>query len=190
MLKKLSGKLVTLTPLAENHREVLRPLAEDESIWAYMPTKSMGQHFDKWFDSALAAQASGNQIPFVVSRNGDQVIVGSTRLYNIDHDHKRLHIGYTWYTQEVRGTKINPEAKLLLLKTAFEELDFNRVEFNADSRNLRSCAAIEKLGALKEGVLRKHMVVHSNYVRDTVVFSIIKDQWPTIQHKLQTRLQN
>ena len=188
MLEKLVGQFVTLIPLHESHREILRPLAEDESIWRYMPSNSMGEHFNAWFDSALAAQASGSQVPFVVSRNEDQKIIGSTRFYHIDNDNKRLCIGYTWCAEEARGSQVNPEAKLLLLQAAFEQLHFNRVEFNADARNLRSCAAIEKLGAIKEGVLRKHMVVQDNYARDTVVFAIIKDQWPLVKEKLQTRL--
>ncbi len=127
---------------------------------------------------------------FIIWRKYDQKAVGSTRFYNMDYANKRLHIGYTWYTQDARGTAINPEAKLLLLKLAFESLDFNRVEFNADVRNLRSCAAIEKLGATKEGILRKHMIVQGDYVRDTAVFSIIKDQWPAVKDILQARLKS
>ncbi len=190
MQEKLAGQFVTLIPLTESHREILRPLVEDANIWAYMPSISTGKYFNDWFDKALSAQTSGSQMPFVVLRNHDQIIVGSTRFYNIDYDNKRLHIGYTWYVQEARGSQINPEAKWLLLKLAFESLDVNRVEFNADARNLRSCAAIEKLGAIKEGVLRKHMLVHNDYVRDTVVFSIIKDQWLAVQENLQVRLKS
>lgn len=190
MQEQLVGQFVTLMPLVENHREILRPLAEDHSIWAYMPANATGKQFNRWFDKALAAQVAGDQMVFVVLRNGDQTVVGSTRFYQIDYANKRLHIGYTWYIQDARGTQVNPEAKWLLLQYAFETLGFNRVEFNADARNTRSCAAIEKLGAVKEGVLRQHMIVQQDYMRDTAVFSIIRKQWSAVNDRLQQRLQN
>lgn len=188
MQKQLLGQCVSLIPLIENHREALRPLTTDASIWTYMPTDFTGEYFDAWFDKALLAQAAGDQMAFVVLRKIDQQAVGSTRLYHIDLANKRLSIGYTWYVEEARGTQVNPEAKWLLLKYAFESLKMNRVEFNADARNTRSCAAIEKLGAIKEGVLRQHMIVQNNHVRDTVVFSIINEQWPMVNDRLQQRL--
>lgn len=188
MDEKLVGQFVSLVPLVEAHRETLCSLAQDDSIWTYMPTQSMGESFHAWFDKALASQATGQQKAFVVWHHAEQAVVGSTRFYNIDHEHKRLSIGYTWYTQQARGTQVNPEAKLLLLQTAFETLAFNRVEFQVDSRNSRSCKAIEKLGAMREGVLRKHMIVQDAYVRDTVVFSLIIDQWPGVKQALQRRL--
>jgi len=105
-------------------------------------------------------------------------------------DNKKLTIGYTWYISEMRGTAINLECKLLLLTHAFENLNVNRVEFSTDARNLRSRAAIKKLGAQEEGILRQHMVVQNNHIRDTVIFSIIKSEWPNVKEGLLLRLNN
>ena len=104
--------------------------------------------------------------------------------YHIDRGHRRLCIGYTWLIPEVWGTYVNSECKYLLLKHAFEDLNINRVEFMADARNYRSRAALKKLGAREEGILRQHMILENGYVRDTVVFSIIKSEWPEIKMAL------
>jgi N-acetyltransferase len=118
----------------------------------------------------------------------DNKIVGSTRFYEIHPDHQRLAIGYTWYTPNVWGTTVNPECKLLLLRYAFDILRANRIEFFIDARNDRSRAAIQKLGATQEGILRKHIVLDDHFVRDTVVYSILKDEWPTVLSNLEKRL--
>ncbi len=186
-VKALIGQLINLVPLEESHREILRSLANDETIWAYMPSDARGKGFDGWFDKALKEKLAGEHVPFVVQRKEDNRIVGSSRFYNIFPEHKRLSIGYTWYIQEARGTAVNPEAKFLLLECVFEHLNFNRVEFHVDSRNVRSRAAVKKLGAIEEGILRQHMIVHETYVRDTVVFSIIKTDWPNVKAKLKSR---
>jgi RimJ/RimL family protein N-acetyltransferase len=111
-------------------------------------------------------------------------VIGSTRFYEIDLNHKHLAIGYTWYIPEVWGTGINTECKLLLLKYAFETLLMNRVEFYIDARNERSRAAVKKLGAKEEGVLREHIILEDGYVRDTVVYSILAKEWKTIYSML------
>ena len=114
-------------------------------------------------------------------------MVGSTRFYDISIPDKRLAIGFTWYHPSVWGTPVNPETKLLLLQFAFETLSLNRVEFHIDSRNNHSINAINKLGAQQEGVLRKHKIVQSDFVRDTVLCSIIDSQWPAIKQTLLNR---
>ena len=185
--QKLTGKFVELEPINENHREHLRQAAEDESNWTYTHYVASGKNFDHWFEKALCG-IEKNQQSFVVRQKSDQKIIGSTRFYNMDMDHKRLTIGYTWYISEARGTAVNPECKLLLLTRAFENLNVNRVEFFTDARNLRSRAAIKKLGTQEEGILRQHMIVKNNHIRDTVIFSIIKSEWPNVKEKLLLRL--
>lgn len=127
-------------------------------------------------------------MPFVVRRVVDGEIIGSTRYYNISQEHHRLTIGYTWYIVDVWGTVVNPECKYLLLRHAFETLHINRVELLTDVRNLRSRAAIKKLGAIEEGILRWHMIVEDGRIRDTVVHSIIKSEWPPVKLGIEARL--
>src|SRR5579883_515924 len=176
----LIGHWIQLEPFDEVHREELRVAADDKRIWTYNATKAFGAQFDGWFDEALENFQRKQHLPFAVRRRKDNAIIGSTRYYGIFTEHLRLSIGYTWYCLDTWGTEVNPECKYLLLQHAFEAQEVNRVEFFADSRNLRSQAAIKKLGAIQEGVLRQHMVVEDNYIRDTVVFGIVNSEWPAI----------
>ncbi|RDI42535.1 GNAT family N-acetyltransferase [Aquicella lusitana] len=185
---RLSGSWVDLEPLDEKHREALRAVSVDERIWTYLPSNDAGAKFDCWFEKAIKGWQEGLQLPFAVINKADQKIIGTTRYYEIAPEHHRLSIGYTWYVQEVWGSAVNPECKLLLLDHAFETLGANRVAFYTDLRNARSCSAIKKLGAVEEGVLRKHMVLEDGHVRDTVVFSIISSEWSGIKTKLIERL--
>lgn len=184
----LTGQHVILQPLSNKHREELRYIAQDDSLWTYYPYKASGQNFDRFFDSALAGFENRQQLPFAVYNTINEQIIGSTRLYEISPENRRLRIGYTWYAQNYHGTLINPECKFLLLQYAFETLDFVRVEFSTDARHLHSIAAILKLGATEEGILRKHMILEDGYIRDTVIFSIIKSEWPQVKSKLHNRL--
>lgn len=186
--KKLTGKLIDLELIDESHREELRAIAQDKSIWTYVPYSLVGEQFDIGFDKMLSALQSQRQVPFVVRRSTDHKVLGSTRLYDIELEFKRLRLGYTWYISEVRGTQVNPEAKCLLLQYAFENLKVIRVEFCVDSRNLRSRAAIEKLSAVQEGILRQHMTMENGYTRDTMLYSILKQEWPMVKKQLQERL--
>lgn len=181
----LNGKHITLEPLNEHHRPELRETANEPIIWSYMVTSAFGGHFNPWFDKALQHQ---DDITYVIRDNNNQKLVGSSRFYFIDEKHKRLNIGYTWFHPSVWGTKINLETKLLMLTHAFETLNMNRIEFMTDSRNLRSQAAILKLGATQEGILRNHLVLKDGYIRDSVVFSIIKSEWPAVKAMLTSKL--
>lgn len=180
----MQGSYIQLESLQEHHRDTLRYLSEDKKISTYSPALRL--KFDAWFDKALKQD---KQLSFVVRALSDRQIVGSTRFYDIQADHKRLSIGYTWYIPSVWGTQVNNECKLLLLKYAFETMQMNRIEFFIDSRNERSLAAVKKLGATPEGVLRKHIILEDGYIRDTVILSIIKDEWSTISQKLHERLE-
>jgi len=184
----LTGNFVTLEPFTEAHRDILKIIAQDERLWVYSPFSGMGDKFDAWFDNAMEGLQNGEQYPFAVRRLSDKKIIGTTRYYDINHKHRRLGIGYTWYIPEVWGSAVNPECKYLLLNQAFTEWKFNRIAFLIDSRNQHSIAAVKKLGAKEEGVLRQHMVVKDGHIRDTVVLSIIKSEWPAIRLQLQNRL--
>lgn len=183
----LDGRFVRLEPLEERHRELVRPAAQHPEIFA-VTTSALGALFDPYIDNALQRTASGHELAFVVLHKAHGRPVGMTRYLNIEEAHKRLEIGSTWYEPSVWAGVVNPECKLLLLQHAFEQLKFNRVEFKTDLRNTRSQAAIRKLGAQQEGVLRKHMVVADGYVRDSVLFSIVSDEWPAAKAGLEQRL--
>jgi len=185
----LKGSWVQLEPLNESHRDALYSAAQDESIWTYNSSKAFGERFYRWFDKAIKCCQDRQHLPFIVRRLSDAKIIGSTRYYDINPEHHRLTIGYTWYIPEVWGTYVNPECKLLLLKFAFEDLQVNRVEFVTDSRNSRSRAAIKKIGAIEEGVLRHHMILEDGFIRDTVIFSVVKPDWSQIKSILQSRLE-
>jgi len=184
----LRGRWVALEPIAEAHREPLRLAADDERIWATTIVRAAGEAFDAWFDALLAERATARWYPFAVRTMADGSIVGSTSYLDISPKHRRLEIGATWYRPDTWGSMANPECKLLLLTHAFEVLDVQRVAFITDVRNLHSQAAIAKLGATREGVLRSHMVSQGGRMRDSVVFSIIADEWSAIRKMLQARI--
>lgn len=181
----LTGSLVQLEPLDESHKNELYDAAQDESIWIYNSSKAFGEGFCRWFNKAIS---TSTHLPFIVRRIADRKIIGSTRYYDINPEHHRLTLGYTWYIPEAWGTYVNPECKFLLLKFAFEDVQTNRVEFVTDFRNSRSRAAIKKLGATEEGVLRHHMILEDGFIRDSVIFSIIKPDWPQVKSALQSRI--
>lgn len=187
--KLLKGTCVQLEPLTESHRKELYIAAQDERIWEHVATKGYGDQFHFWFGDALRYLNNQEQLPFVIRKLDDNKLIGSTRLYNINHKHMRLTLGYSWLTPQMWGTNINAECKLLLLKHVFEDLNMNRVEILTDTRNLRSQAAIKKLGAKKEGILRHHMVLADGYVRDSVMYSIVNKEWPKIKVSLEKRIE-
>jgi N-acetyltransferase len=184
----LTGRWVQLEPLGDQHRQALRIAADDERIWVHTLMVARGPAFDRWFDDALAQRSAGRQFPFAVRRRTDQAIVGSTSYLDPVAHHRRVEIGSTWYTPDVWSTQVNPECKLLLLAHAFEVLGMNRVSLCTDARNTRSQAAIEKLGAVKEGILRSHMVTQGGRIRDSVLYSIVIEDWPKVKARLTARL--
>jgi len=186
----LVGRFVRLEPLAEEHRVGLRAAADDERIWEHMTLLGRGDGFDKWFASALSQRAAGKRLPFVVRLVATGELVGSTSYLDSVPEHSRVEIGATWYRPEQWATAVNPECKLLLLAHAFETLRLNRVQFVTDLRNKRSQAAIVKLGAVREGVLRSHMVTRDGRVRDSVLFAITAGDWPGVKERLTHRLSN
>jgi N-acetyltransferase len=181
-LPALTGRWVRLEPLAVAHREGLRAAADDPRIWTHMTAYATGAGFDPWFDAALTRQATA------VRRLADGTLVGSTSYLDPNPQHRRVEIGATWYRPDCWATAVNPECKLLLMAHAFETLGLNRVSFVTDLRNERSQAAIAKLGATREGVLRAHMVTRGGRIRDSVLFSVISSEWPAAKGRLLARL--
>jgi RimJ/RimL family protein N-acetyltransferase len=184
----LHGRWVDLEPLAEAHREELRPAAEDARIWTHALSVATGDGFDRWFNDTLRERDADSRIPFAVRQLVDGKLVGSTSYLDIRLDHKRVEIGATWYHPSVWRTQVNPECKLLLLTYAFEQIGMNRVSLITDIRNERSQGAIAKLGAVREGVLRSHMITQEERIRDSVSFSIVAEEWPTVRLGLERRL--
>ena len=180
----LAGDAVRLEPLSQDHAQGLYNRGRSAVDWAFMPRSCFVDLADtrQWIDEALAAP---DQQPFAILETGKNKVVGSTRYLNIRPEHRSLEIGWTWLGQEWQRTSVNTETKLLLLTHAFEKLGAVRVEFKTDGRNLRSQRALERIGATMEGVLRQHMIVQGDYRRDSVYFSVIDRDWPTVKERLQ-----
>lgn len=186
----LTGRFVRLEPLAEEHREPLRVAGDDDRVWEHMPALGRGPGFDAVFDDALAQRAAGKRVPFAVRLLATGELVGATGYIDPTPAHKRVEIGWTWYRPDQWATAVNPECKLLLLSHAFDSLGFNRVSLVTDLRNERSQAAIGKLGATREGVMRAHAITRGGRVRDSVLFAITSADWPAVKERLIGRLAN
>ncbi len=184
----LTGKWVRLEPLAEEHRELLRIAADDDRIWEHMTMVARGPEFDAWFASAENQRAAKKRVPFAVRLLPTGELVGSTSYLDPVPEHKRVEIGATWYRPDQWATAVNPECKFLLLSHAFDTLGLNRVSLVTDIRNERSQAAIAKLGATREGILRSHMLTRGGRIRDSVIFSITSSEWPQVKERLLARL--
>jgi RimJ/RimL family protein N-acetyltransferase len=180
----LEGLRVRLEPLSDNHREPLREAVDaDEAAWSIMVSVAFGPHFDAWWGKVIA----GPSLNYAVIRRSDGAVVGVTGYHEISVPHSRLEIGGTYYRPEARGGAINPETKRLMLAHAFDS-GAMRVEFLTDAINGRSRAALTKLGAIEEGVLRRHKVTWTGRARDTMMFSILADEWPEVRAELDQRL--
>ena len=142
----------------------------------------------RYVEAALAEQAAGTALPFAtVLREGD-VVVGSTRFGSIAPEHRRVEIGWTWIAPPWQRTAVNTEAKLLMLRHAFETWGCRRVELKTNARNARSRAAMLRIGAREEGILRKHMINADGSARDSVYFSVVDDEWPAVRERLEAML--
>ena len=185
----LTGRHIRLEPLTMGHVVGLARVGLDPELWRWIPTPvTTVDEMRNYVATALDEQRRGVSVPFaIVDRATDQVI-GSTRYGSITPEHRRLEIGWTWYAAAHQRTAANTEAKLLLLTHAFETLGAMRVEFKTDALNAKSRAAILRLGAVEEGTFRKHMRTATERVRDTVYFSILDTEWPTVKARLTAKL--
>jgi RimJ/RimL family protein N-acetyltransferase len=187
----LEGRSVRLEPLDHAHGpDLLDASAQDPSIWRWlsMEPPATPAAMEAFIAEALAAQAARTSIPFAQIDRAAGRAVGSTRYMNISRDDFGLEIGWTWIGRPWQRTAVNTEVKFLLLRHAFEDLCAARVQLKTDARNLQSQAAIERLGAVREGVLRKYQMTQNNFIRDTVMYSIIAEEWPAIKERLEARI--
>ncbi len=187
--KTLTGRFVTVEPVAESHRDSLRRAAEaDREIFAYMPL-NIADEFDAWFGLSLKAGPETGEMVFVVCDQPSGEPVGSSRYLNISKAEPRLEIGYTWYAPAAQGTAVNPETKLLMMGHAFEALGCVRVEYKADALNARSRAAMEKMGAKYEGTFRRHQLTQGGRIRDSAYYAVLDHEWPEVKRGLEARLE-
>ncbi|WP_298622259.1 GNAT family protein [uncultured Legionella sp.] len=188
-LKILTGKNIQLEPLDETHYDALRVVAHDERIWAYMPMSAYGTHFERWFQYTMNQHQLGSQITYTVRRSSDAMVVGCRAYYDFEIQHRRLEVGYGWFTPAVWGTRINHECLWLMFRQAIEDWRFNRIQIATDPNNKRSYNTLKKLGAKEEGILRQHMIHHNGALTDTVIFSLLADEWAVIKEALWHRLE-
>jgi RimJ/RimL family protein N-acetyltransferase len=185
----LEGRLVKLEPLSPSHVDELIVAVHDGELWKLWYTsvprpESMMHEIERRLD----LQAKGSMLPFTIRRKDTGAVCGMTTYMNIDAQHNRVEIGSTWYAQSAQRTGINTEAKFLLLRHAFEDCGCIAVEFRTHFMNRQSRAAIERLGAKQDGILRNHQRMSDGSFRDTVVYSIIESEWPMVRRHLQHKL--
>lgn len=186
--RPLDGRFVRLEPLTESLRvDVAAALATDEEAWSIMVANGGRTGFPNWWAHVMSGMTVGNTLVFAVRRLSDGAIVGATGYFGIDRAHRRVEIGSTFYRPDARSGAVNPECKLLLLRHAFASGAF-RVEFLTDAINARSRAALAKIGAQEEGVLRRHKITWTGQVRDSVIFSITDEDWLAVEAQLESRL--
>jgi RimJ/RimL family protein N-acetyltransferase len=186
----LAGRVVRLEPMTAAHVPGLAAAGKDESIWKFMLYGDVTSQdsMSAWVDDMLLRQAAGTDLPFTVIHLASGRIAGATRYLEMRPPHRSLEIGGTWYAPEFQRTAVNTECKYLMLKYAFEEMNCIRVQFKADARNESSIRAIERLGAVREGVLRNHYILLDGTFRDSAYFSILDREWPGVKRRLEQRL--
>ena len=184
----LEGRQVRLEPFESRHGDGLWEASRDARTWAWLSITQPATQadLDEWLDAALEATAAGTEIPLVTICH--ERIVGSTRFLALRPEHRSVEIGWTWLHPSVWGTGVNVEAKLLMLRHAFETWGCRRVELKTDALNDRSRGAMEAMGATFEGVHRKHMLVRSGENRDSAWYSVTDDEWPAVRDGLAARL--
>ena len=184
----LAGPHARLEPLSHEHCDGLTEAAKDGELWKLWYTSiPRAENMSKEIDRRLGLQAAGTMLPWTVF-DADGAIAGMTTYMNADANNRRVEIGSTWYAQRVQRSGLNTQCKLLLLAHAFEKLDCIAVEFRTHFFNHQSRRAIERLGAKQDGILRNHQITPNGTLRDTVVFSIIAGEWPTVRAHLAYQL--
>jgi len=176
----LENEFVRLEPLDRAHAAALYEHGRDDSLWEMTtrPAFTSVTDTEAWIDETRAEMQAGRQVAFAIIDRSTGTAVGSTRYFDFRPNDRALEIGYTWLGRTAQGTAINPAAKLTLLEHAFETLGAIRVQFKTDLRNEQSQRALEKMGATREGVLRKHMRLWTGHIRDSAYYSVIDDEWP------------
>jgi RimJ/RimL family protein N-acetyltransferase len=185
----LTGTYIRLEPMRPSHAQALLDAGRDDAIWSWMPARPVTpETMDRWLEKAMEAESQGREYPFVIVRLEDNRVIGSTRYLDVQEADRNVEIGWTWYTPDVWGGVVNPEAKYLLMRHAFDDWRAIRVALKTDVNNLHSQAAIKKLGARYEGTLRNQRIRLDGSYRDTVIFSVIESEWPAVKSGLEERL--
>jgi RimJ/RimL family protein N-acetyltransferase len=181
----LEGRFVRLEPLAERHAEDLAAAATPDLFPYHFPPRELSP---EGFREQMRGLALTSMVPFALLERDSGRAVGMSAYMDIQEHHRTLEIGFTWIGRPWQGSAVNPESKLLLLGHAFDTRGAVRVQLKTDARNLQSQGALDKLGAVREGVLRKHMLRPDGHQRDTVMYSILADEWPAVRAGLEQRL--
>ena len=186
----LTGTYVSLLPMDILYLEALKEAVKDGELWKLWYTfVPKPEEMEAWILKSLKEYDEGVSVPFVIQRKTDNRIVGSTRFMNIEKDIRRFEIGTTWYAKSAQRSAVNTECKFLLLQHAFEDLKCLAVEFRTHRMNVQSRKAITRLGAQQDGILRNHRIASNGTVRDTVVYSIIENEWRGVKSNLLFMLQ-
>ncbi|MHA6532037.1 GNAT family N-acetyltransferase [Paenibacillus sp. BAC0078] len=184
-IQELKGSFIRLVPMEESHRPELVELLQNPQIWEFTWRKiSTVEQVNELIETALANKENGSEIPFVMIERSSGKVIGTSRIKNLDRTHRNAEIGGTWISPDFWRTSANTESKSLLLHYCFEELGLIRIDFTIVGGNLRSQRAIERIGAVREGVLRKHRTTSDGTVLDNVLYSIIDDEWPAVKANL------
>lgn len=187
----LKGQLVRLEPLRLEHAADLFEASQDPGIWTYKPVsqpRSIAET-EQLIASVLKSQQAGGCLPFAIVSLERNRVVGETRYHNFMPQDYGLEIGWTWLTPSVQRTGVNTECKYLLLRHAFEVMETIRVQFRTHHLNTNSQRALERLGAVREGVLRNHLIMHDGSYRHSVYYSIIQSEWPSTRARLEAMMQ-
>jgi RimJ/RimL family protein N-acetyltransferase len=186
----LEGPRARLEPLREDHLPGLCAVGLDPELWRWTVTiVRTEEEMRRYVADALALVPQGSTMPYVTIDRASGRIAGSTRFGNYDAANRRVEIGWTWVGREFQRTGLNTEAKFLMLTHAFDALGCNRVELKTDALNQQSRAAIRRIGGVEEGTLRAHMITQEGRVRDTVYFSILREEWPAVRRWFEARRQ-
>lgn len=187
---RLNGISVDLIPLEKEHFEELFVAASDKKLWQLIPIDcSEKETFYATYQSALTERDKGKQYPFVIVDKASNKLIGSTRFFEIYPDDRKLEIGWTWITQPFWGTVVNLESKLLLLTFCFETLKANRVQLKTKDNNIRSRKAIEKIGGVFEGILRKDRIQSDGTTRNAAYYSILNNEWEISKQKIISQIE-
>jgi N-acetyltransferase len=185
----LSGNGARLEPLRREHHQELAAVGLDPELWRWIPNPvRTSAEMMAYIETALQEQTRGLSLPFAIVERQSGRVVGCTRYGNIDRGHRRVEIGWTWVAAPWQRTRINTEAKYLLLCHAFDTLGCIRVELKTDSLNEKSRRAILRIGAQQEGIFRNHMITASGRIRHTVYYSIVESDWPAVKSRLEGML--
>ncbi len=187
----LEGGQVTLTPLELHHKDALLSAAADGELWRLWYTSvPSSENIDEYIGTAISEFSNATGLAFAIIDKSNNSVIGTTRYTNTFPQDRRLEIGYTWYAKSYQRTGINTKCKYLLLCHAFEQLHCIAVEFRTHRYNFASRNAILRLGAIQDGILRSHKLMKDNSKRDTVVFSITAEEWPTCKTHLEYLMYN